>query len=84
MAARARSMLDGASGRPVLADGVIVRWVTYSVMVSAVAGSGRRPRWAHQAVKADQSAAYARRVESGMPARTASRAASLTAKSAAE
>ncbi|GIH51640.1 hypothetical protein SAMN05421833_12952 [Microbispora rosea] len=53
----ARSLIRARLGRPVLPKGVTMMKVTYSVTVSAVARSGTRPRSAHQAVKADQSAA---------------------------
>ncbi|MER7213266.1 hypothetical protein ABT340_39900 [Streptosporangium sp. NPDC000239] len=66
-------MLKGASGRPVLADGVRVKWATYSVTVYAVADNAARPAFTHQAVAPSQSAAYARRVEAGTPASTAAR-----------
>ncbi|MER6832051.1 hypothetical protein ABT352_39120 [Streptosporangium sp. NPDC000563] len=57
IAARARSMEAGASGRPVRAEGAALRCAVYSVTVAAVAGSGARPVAVHHAVKAVQSVA---------------------------
>lgn len=57
-------MDPGASERPVFGDGVTVKCAAFSVTVSGVAGRGRRPTLAHQAMKAAMSEEYIRRVES--------------------